>query len=76
LPHVFADFPISKYLFRTEEAPADRAYKEYMESTKPKRDQLQKIGGPRLAAFEKQDAQVRAPLWMDTTHHLINMRYS
>eukprot|EP00242_Pyramimonas_sp_CCMP2087_P003426 CAMPEP_0198228384 /NCGR_PEP_ID=MMETSP1445-20131203/112947_1 /TAXON_ID=36898 /ORGANISM="Pyramimonas sp., Strain CCMP2087" /LENGTH=143 /DNA_ID=CAMNT_0043908719 /DNA_START=52 /DNA_END=480 /DNA_ORIENTATION=- len=53
LPHVFADFPISKYLFRTEEAPADRTYKEYMESTKFKRDQLKKTGGPRLAAFEK-----------------------
>ena len=58
LPHVFADFPVSKYLYRTEEDPPDKAYKEYMERTKDRRARLQKVGGAGLAAFLKKDQQV------------------
>ena len=69
LPHIFADFPVSKYLYRTEEDPPDKAYKAYMESTREKRLQLQKIGGARLAAFEKKDEQVRPATEPKSTQH-------
>eukprot|EP00976_Prorocentrum_cordatum_P106168 1194397-Prorocentrum_minimum.AAC.8 len=52
------DFPVSKYLYRTEEDPPDKAYKEYMERTKDRRARLQKVGGAGLAAFLKKDQQV------------------
>ena len=58
MPHVFADFPVSKYLYRTEEDPPDKAYKEFMEKTKERRATLEKAGGARLEAFEKKVEQV------------------